>query len=80
MHTKKNLMNASKKGVGFLYDYIANYYYEMTKYELKEVLLSVIGVCLDKCAGDEDEEACGQLIAEELSFRDYGSEDEEDDN
>ena len=49
-----------------LYDYIANHYHEMSTYELKEVLLAVLGVCYDKCCGDADEEALMELIMDEL--------------
>ena len=55
-----------------LFDFIANEYDDMTKYELKEVLLAVLGVCYDKCCGDEDEEALMELIRNELhDYREF---------
>lgn len=71
---EKELIRETNKGVGFLYDYIAEHYWEASKEELKEVLLSVIGVIIDKCYGDEDEEAAGQLIVDELAGRGFGEE------
>lgn len=71
-HTRKNLIEATKQGS--LYDYIANHYTRMSNYELKEVLLAVLGVGLDKCgvAGNRDEEAAySELLVEELASRGY---------
>ena len=63
-----------------LYDFIANHYWEMSKEDLKEVLLAVLGVCVDKCYGDEDEKALGELICNELECRFFGIDfDEEED-
>lgn len=72
---KKELIRETNKGVGFLYDYIAEHYWEASKEELKEILLAVLGVVLDKCCGEEDEEAAGQLIVDELAGRGYGEDD-----
>ena len=65
---EQELTNALAKGT--LYDFIANNYYQMSNYELKELLLSVLGVALDRCCGDEDEEALHNLIKDECVFRD----------
>ena len=55
-----------------LFDFIADEYDGMTKYELKEVLLAVLGVCYDKCCGDEDEAALMELIRNELhDYREF---------
>ena len=55
---------------GNLYDFIANHYYEMSNYQLKEVLLAVIGVGLDNCKGDE--EGYAKQILDELECRFWG--------
>lgn len=72
-HTRKNLIEATKQGS--LYDYIANNYTRMSNYELKEVLLAVLGVELDKCGvganRDEEEAAYSELLVEELASRGY---------
>jgi len=75
---KKELVKITKENGCNLYDFIANHYWEMSKEELKEVLLAVLGVCIDKCCGDEDEKALGELIVNELEYRFFGiGEDEE---
>ena len=71
-YSQKGLIHAVK--VNRLYDYIANHYTEMSQYDLKEVMLALIGVCYDKCYGDEDEEALMELIIEELEEREFGEE------
>lgn len=53
-------------GNNTLYDFIANEYGDMTRYELKEILLAVLGVGYDGCCGDEDERAWMELIFNEL--------------
>lgn len=63
-----------------LYDFIANGYYLLSPYNLKEICLAILGVCYDKCHGDEDEEALMKLIEEELHGRSYFDEDNEDSN
>lgn len=75
----------SRKGLGqairvnHVYDYIANHYTEMSTYDLKEVLLAVLGVCFDSCCGDEDEDALMELIYNELQEgRDFDLENEEE--
>lgn len=73
-YSQKSLVQATEKGR--LYDYIAEHYYEMSTYELKEVLLAVLGVGYDQCGvganRDEEEEAYHQLILEELANRGFG--------
>lgn len=58
-----------------LYDFIANEYSQLGPYNLKEICLAILGVCYDKCCGDEDEEALMKLIEEELHGRSYFDED-----
>ena len=72
-YTPKGLVRAAASG--FLFDYVAQWYYQMTPYELKEVLLAVLGVCYDRCTGDEDEQAFSELLINELADRDFGLED-----
>ena len=71
-HTPKDLIQATAESGAYLYDYIADHYWEMSKEELKEVLLAVLGVSLDSCKGEDDEKALGQKIVEELGSRYYG--------
>ena len=71
-HSPKKLIQTTSESAAYLYDYIADHYWEMTKDELKEVLLATLGVCLDKCCGEDDEKALGQLLVEELGNRYYG--------
>ncbi len=66
-YSREDLVKAIEEG--HVYDYIANHYHEMSTFDLKEVLLAVLGVCYDKCCGDEDEEALMELIREELVER-----------
>lgn len=74
-YSRKGLLEAVKSNR--LYDYIANHYTEMGTYDLKEVLLAVLGVCYDLCHGYEDEEALINLIEEELKEgRDFGGDEE----
>ena len=63
-YSRKDLVQSILKNR--LYDYIADHYTEMSTYDLKEVILTLLGVCYDKCYGDEDEEALMGLIHEEL--------------
>ena len=72
-YTQKGLVRAVANG--FLYDYVAQWYYQMSPYELKEVLLAVLGVTFDNCKSDEDEKAFSQLVVNELADRDFGSEE-----
>ena len=58
-----------------LYDFIANEYGNMSKWELKEVLLAVLGICYDKCCGEEDEQAFMKTIENELHNRSFFDED-----
>ena len=73
-YSQKGLVQATEKGQ--LYDYIAEHYYEMSKDDLKEVLLAVLGVGYDQCGvganRDEEEAAYHQLIVEELGNRYFG--------
>ena len=56
---------------GHLFDYIANHYTEMSKYELKEVCLAVLGVGLDSCNGQETEKEYALKIRNELKDRGF---------
>lgn len=69
-YSQKSLAQATEKGR--LYDYIAEHYYEMSAYELKEVLLAVLGVGYDSCKGEADEKEYARLLTEELANRDFG--------
>lgn len=69
-YSQKGLVQATNKNR--LYDYIANHYNDMSKYELKEVLLAVLGVGYDQCHGEADEKAYMELITNELASRDFG--------
>ena len=71
-HSPKELVKTTAKNGALLYDYIADHYWEMSRDELKEVLLAVLGVALDNCHSEEDEEVLGDLIATELGNRYYG--------
>ncbi len=75
---KKLVQAVNEGGGGYLYDFIADHYWEMTTYQLKEVLLAVLGVCLDKCYDLGDEEELGHLIIHELQARMFGFDDPED--
>ena len=63
-------------GKGELYDFIADHYWEMTTYQLKEVLLAVLGAGLDNCCSDEDEKKYAELLVGELESRYFGIDDE----
>lgn len=52
-----------------LYDFVANDYYRLTKEELKEVLLGVLGVVYDNCKSEDDEVAFNNLLDTELKER-----------
>ena len=69
---EKELIQTTNESGANLYDFIAEHYWEMSKDQLKEVLLAVLGVCLDKCCGDEDEKALGEIIVNELGNRYFG--------
>lgn len=69
-YSEKGLVQAIEKGQ--LYDYIAEHYHEMSTYELKEVLLAVLGVGYDSCKGEADEKEYARLIVEELGNRYFG--------
>lgn len=69
-YSEKELVRATEKGS--LYDYIAEHYHEMSTYELKEVLLAVLGVGYDSCKGEEDEKEYARLLTEELANRGFG--------
>ena len=72
---RKEVVQATNKNR--LFDFIANNYNDLSKYELKEIILTILGVCYDKCCGDEDEEALMNLIIEEFESRGFGIEEEE---
>lgn len=57
---------------GYLFDYVAHWYYQMSKEDLKEVLLTTLGVCMDQCRSDEDERNLSELLVGELECRYFG--------
>lgn len=57
---------------GYLFDYVAQWYYQMSKEDLKEVLLAVLGVVYDYCYGDDDGRALSELLVNELEDREFG--------
>lgn len=73
-YSRKGLVKATKEG--YLYDYIAQWYYQMSTYDLKEVLLAVLGVGLDQCGvganRDVEEAAYNELLLEGLADREFG--------
>ena len=73
MDIEKEVVQAANKNR--LYDFIAERYGDLSKYQLKEVILAILGVCYDKCYGDKDEEALMELIIEELGDRGFGTEE-----
>ena len=75
-YSKEGLIKAVS--AGYLYDYIAQWYYQMGEYDLKEVLLAVLATGLDNCYSDEDEKNYNQQILDELECRFFGVEEEEE--
>lgn len=73
-YSRKGLVKATE--AGYLYDYIAQWYYQMSTYDLKEVLLAVLGVGLDQCGvganRDVEEAAYNELLLERLADREFG--------
>lgn len=63
---------------GTLFDYIANEYPNFYKYELKEILLAIIGVVYDNCKGEDDYLQFQQQVKEELKDRSFFVEDDEE--
>lgn len=63
---------------GTLFDYIANEYPNFYKYELKEILLAIIGVVYDNCKGEDDYNNFQKQVKEELKDRDFFLEDNEE--
>lgn len=74
--TEKEVVQACNENK--LYDYIANNYYHMNNYELKEVLLAVLGVGYDNCRSEKDEVAYSKKIIDELGNRGWGLEENEE--
>ena len=58
-----------------LYDFIANNYNMMTREELKEVLLAVLGICYDRCFGKNAEKMLMLDIEKELCNREFFEDD-----
>lgn len=56
-----------------LYDFVANHYWEMTKEQLKEVTLSILGVVYDNMGAgaskDEEWESFEEEVIEEYKGR-----------
>lgn len=73
-YSRKGLIEAIKEN--WIYDYIASHYTEMGTFDLKEVLLAVLGVCYDEWRGEENEKKLMELIEEELvECREFGGDD-----
>lgn len=53
---------------GRAYDYVANHYFEMTTWELKEILLATMGIGLDEY---NDDDRFHKSLLEELENRDF---------
>ena len=61
---------------GRLYDFIANFYYQMSKDDLKEIILAMAGVVYDRTGhNDDDYHAFEELVLEELHERQFFEED-----
>lgn len=73
MDIEKEVVQAANKNR--LYDFIAERYGDLSKYQLKEVILAILGVGYDNCYGESDEEAYMELIIEELGDRGFGTEE-----
>ena len=68
---------------GRLWDFIANEYPNLSKWELKEILLAILGVVYDNCGGgtatgDDEYLAFQARVEEELHERFFFDEDSED--
>lgn len=63
---------------GTLFDYIANEYPNFYKYELKEILLAILGVVYDNSKGEDDYNNFQQQVKEELKDRSFFVEDDEE--
>lgn len=73
-YTQKGLIKAADEGC--LYDYVANYYPQMTKDDLKEVILAILGVVYDNAKGDEDYNAFLKKVVDELGDRYFGEDEQ----
>ena len=71
MNIEKECVRAFNEGHG--YDFIANNYPTMTTYQLKEVILSILGVTYDSL-GEEDYIAFQKRVVDEFAERDFGNE------
>ena len=56
---------------GYLYDYVAQWYPQMSKEELKELVLNVYYVAIPNDFGSEYEESFNEQIEQELKGRDF---------
>ena len=73
---EEELKKALKEGS--LFDYIANNYHDASKWELKEIILAILGVVYDNRASDEDYDAFQKKVLEELHNRSFFDEDYSD--
>ena len=69
---------------GTLFDFVAQNYGDLTKWELKEITLAILGVVYDNCGGgnatgDADFEAFQEQVEEELHDRTFFEEDWDED-
>ena len=74
MNIEKECVKAFNEGYG--YEFIANNYPNMTTYQLKEVILSILGVTYDNLR-EEGYIAFQKRVVDEFAERDFGT-DEED--
>ena len=71
MDLEKELIKATENNR--LYEFIADNYYQMPTWQLKEVLLAVLGVGYDDCVrGQRSEKEYSRLLVEELGDRGFG--------
>lgn len=68
-YSQKGLVKAANKGA--LIDYVANHYTEMSKWDLKEVLLSVLYAINDEM-GEDELDMIQRATTNELADRDFG--------
>lgn len=69
---------AFKKAIaeGGLYDFVATFYYQMSKDDLKEIILAMAGVVYDNTGyNDDDYHSFEKLVLEELHERQFFEED-----
>lgn len=73
-YSQEGLVKATAKN--YLFDYVAQWYPQMSKEDLKEVILALLGVGYDNCKSEEDENTYADLIVAELESRYFGIEED----